>query len=318
MSLTLRTAPDRDDAATGAAASRPARERGGNASLRLMARIARLGGPRLCNLLLPPVALYFLLTSPTQRRHARDFQRRALGREPRFRDVWRQFHAFSAVLVDRLHFLTGRTDGFRFTVHGLDLLDARIAAGKGCVLLGAHLGSFEAMRALGASGCPVEVTALMYEGAATTANAFFAGLSEDRAASVIPLGQPDAMLRAKESLDRGGLVGLLADRMPPLSSGTACRTVTADFLGAPAAFPAGPHILAGVLGAPVLLAFALRTAPRTYEIRFEPFADRIALDRTNRAAALQTSVTRYADRLASLARAHPENWFNFHGFWDAA
>ena len=295
----------------------PARERGGDASLRLMATLARLGGPRLCALLLPPVALYFLLTSPTQRRHARDFQRRALGREPRFRDVWRQFHAFSAVLVDRLHFLTGRTEGFRITIHGLDHLDARIAEGKGCVLLGAHLGSFEALRALG-TRCPVEVTALMYEGAATTANAFFAGIAPDHAAHVIPLGQPDAMLRAKEALDRGALVGLLADRTPPVPSHhPAARTIAVDFLGAPAPFPTGPHLLAAVLGAPVLLAFALRTAPRTYAIHFEPFADRIPLDRRDRAATLTPSVTRYAARLATLARAHPDNWFNFHGFWDA-
>lgn len=293
------------------------RERGGFA-LRLMGWIARHMGWHFSYALLFPVTAYFLLSAPARQKEAvRRFQRRALGREPGWRDLWRPYFAFAATMLDRVYLLQGKTRGFRITVSGLEALDARIAAGRGCVLLGAHLGSFTAMRALadGCAGrsCPVEVMAFMYEANARLANQVFSALSREKAEMVVPLGQPDSMLRAKECLERGGLVGILADRRPAVGED---RVVPLPFLGAEAPFPAGPHILAAVLGAPVMLAFGIWKGPRRYEIRFEDFAGRVVLNRARREADLRAVAARYAARLEEMARVHPENWFNFYDFWE--
>ncbi|WP_052401935.1 LolA-related protein [Muricoccus aerilatus] len=289
------------------------RERGG-AALRLMAWIARRMGWRFSYALLLPVTAWFMLSAPAHQREAvRRFQRRALGREPGWPDLWRPYFAFAATMLDRVYLLQGRTAGFRITVTGLEALDAHIAAGRGCVLLGAHLGSFEAMRALADRGCPVEVMAFMYEANARLANAVFSALSPEKAERVVALGRPDSMLRAKECLDRGGLVGILADRRPAVGED---RVVPVPFLGATAPLPAGPHILAAVLGAPVMLAFGIWRGPRRYEIRFEEFAERVVLRRSAREADLRDSVLRYAARLEEVAREHPANWFNFYDFWE--
>jgi predicted LPLAT superfamily acyltransferase len=289
------------------------RERGG-AALRLMAWIARVAGWRFSYALLFPVTGYFMLSAPARQREAmRRFQRRALGREPGWRDLWRPYFAFAATMLDRVYLLQGRTRGFEITVSGIEALDARIAEGRGCVLLGAHLGSFTAMRALADRGCPVEVMAFMYEGNAAQANAIFSALSREKAELVVPLGRPDSMLRAKECLERGGLVGILADRRPAVGED---RVVPVPFLGAAAPFPAGPHILAAVLRAPVMLAFGIWKGPRRYEIRFEEFAERVVLNRASREADLRASAARYAVRLEEVARAYPGNWFNFYDFWE--
>ncbi|WP_424136194.1 LolA-related protein [Roseomonas chloroacetimidivorans] len=289
------------------------RERGG-AALRLMAWIARHAGWHFSYALLYPVTAYFLVTAPARQKEAvRRFLRRALGRAPGPRNFWQTYFTFAATMLDRVYLLQGRTKGFEITVSGLDELDQHIAAGRGCVLLGAHLGSFTAMRALADRGCPVEVMAFMYEANATLANAIFSALSQQKADLVVPLGRADSMLRAKECLDRGGLVGILADRRPALGED---RVVPVSFLGTPAPFPAGPHILAAVLGAPVMLAFGIWKGPRRYEIRFEPFAERVVLNRASREADLRASVARYAARLEEVARAYPGNWFNFYDFWE--
>ncbi|WP_458094980.1 LpxL/LpxP family acyltransferase [Roseomonas sp. WA12] len=289
------------------------RERGG-AALRLMAWIARRAGWGFSYALLYPVTAYFMLSAPARQREAvRRFQARALGRAPGWRDEWRQYFAFAATMLDRVYLLRGDTARFEITVSGLEALDARIAEGRGCVLLGAHLGSFTAMRALADGGCPVEVMAFMYEANAKLANAVFAALSPEKAEMVVPLGQPDSMLRAKECLERGGLVGILADRRPAVGED---RVVPVSFLGATAPFPAGPHILAAVLRAPVMLAFGVWRGPRRYEIIFEPFADRVVLGRGSREEDLRASAQAYAARLEEVARAHPENWFNFYDFWE--
>jgi predicted LPLAT superfamily acyltransferase len=293
------------------------RERGG-AALRLMGWIARRMGWHVSYALLFPVTAYFLLTAPARQKEAvRRFQRRVLGREPGWRDLWRPYFAFAATMLDRVYLLRGETKGFRISVSGLEALDAKIAEGQGCVLLGAHLGSFTAMRALadGCAGrsCPVEVMAFMYEANAQLANKVFSALSQEKAQLVVPLGRPDSMLRAKECLERGGLVGILADRRPAVGEE---RVVPLPFLGASAPFPAGPHILAAVLKAPVMLAFGIWKGPRRYEILFEPFADRVVLNRASRERDLRAVAARYAARLEAVARAHPENWFNFYDFWE--
>ena len=289
------------------------RERGG-AALRLMAWIARRMGWRVSHALLYPVTAWFMLSAPARQREAmRRFQRRALGREPGWPDLWRPYFAFAATMLDRVYLLQGRTEGFEIAVSGLEALDAHIAKGAGCVLLGAHLGSFESMRTLADRGCPVEVMAFMYEANARLANAVFSALSPEKAERVVALGRADSMLRAKECLERGGLVGILADRRPAVGED---RVVPVPFLGRPAPLPAGPHILAAVLGAPVMLAFGLWKGPRRYEIRFEEFADRIVLRRGAREADLRASVLRYAARLEAVACEHPANWFNFYDFWE--
>ena len=290
-------------------------ERGGAAALRLMLWIVRRLGFRVAHGLLWPVTLYFLLSAPAAQREAsRRFLARALGRAPRFRDQYRQYLTFAATVLDRVLLLGGGAAGYRLDLTGVEALEARIRRGEGCILFGAHLGSFEALRAVGERGCPVEVVALMHQDNAAVASTFLDALGPRQAASVVPLGRPDAMLRAKECLERGGLVTVLADRAPPGTA--AARLARVPFLGAPAAFPLGPHVLAAVLGAPVFLAFGIWRGPRRYEARFEPFADRIVLNRATRQADLVASVARYAARVEAVARENPENWFNFFDFWE--
>jgi predicted LPLAT superfamily acyltransferase len=312
--------PQRAGAGAGTARPAPewtrAQERGSLALARFMVWLVRRIGWWPGHALLHPIALYFLLASPRPRAAARAYLARALGRAPRFGDLFRLYFAFASTILDRAFLVTGEARGYRVELHGLEALQARIAAGEGCLILGAHLGSFEALRLVADRGCPVDVAVMMHEANAARLKAVFDRLGgAARAASVIPLGTTAAMLRAKECLERGGLVGLLADRAP-----RAERVLEVPFLGAPAPLPTGPHVLAAVLDAPVMLAFGLWRGPRHYEVRFEPFAERLPPGRAGREAAIAERVRRYAARLESLCREHPYNWFNFYDFWhrDAA
>jgi hypothetical protein len=287
-------------------------ERGSTTMLRVMLWITRALGWRAGHLLLYPITAYFLAFSPRQRAASRVYLARALGRKAGLRDIFRLYFAFASTILDRVWLVTGRTKGYRIEVHGLDALRARIAEGRGCLLFGAHLGSFEALRAVADAGCPVELSVMMHEQNAAKVKAFFDALGgQERAAAVIPLGHADSMLRVQEALGRGGLVGLLADRAPRRE-----RLVRVPFLGEVAPMPAGPHMLAAVLGAPVMLAFGVWRGPRHYEVHFEPFTDGNApIGRHGREAAIAASVHRYAERVEAMCRAHPYNWFNFFDFW---
>ena len=161
-----------------------------------------------------------------------------------------------------------------------------------------------------AADAPVPVWALMYRrnGGALTAllDQAAPGLRE----RIIEIGDTASMLRARECLDRGEMVGILADRGP-----SGHRTIPIPFLGSPAPFPTGPILVAATLGAPVFLCYAIRVAPRRYRIGIEPFADRVILRRERRAADLAEHIACYAAALERLCRAHPYQWFNFFPFW---
>jgi predicted LPLAT superfamily acyltransferase len=120
------------------------------------------------------------------------------------------------------------------------------------------------------------------------------------------------MLRVKERLEDGTIVGMLADRS---LGGDA--TLPVDFMGAPAAFPTGPWRTAAMLRRPVLLMIGLYRGGNRYDIHFETVADFSGVERGARDAALREAVARYAARLEHYAREAPYNWFNFFDFWRA-
>ena len=122
-----------------------------------------------------------------------------------------------------------------------------------------------------------------------------------------------AILEVKEWLAQGGIVGILADR---ITQGD--KVATVDFLEAPAAFPLGPWLLAGMLEAPVMICFAVYRRGGHYDIYFETLADGAAIPREDRQRFAETLAARYADRLAYYCRMAPYNWFNFFEFWGNA
>jgi predicted LPLAT superfamily acyltransferase len=121
------------------------------------------------------------------------------------------------------------------------------------------------------------------------------------------------MLQARDRLDAGHLVGLLADRG---LGGDPMRDC--DFLGAPAPFPTGPFRMAAMLRRPVLLMAGLYLGGNRYRIHFEPLADFSQTARDERDAAIADAQRHYAAGLERLCRTAPYNWFNFFDFWRGA
>jgi predicted LPLAT superfamily acyltransferase len=287
------------------------RERGSKNMLRVALWIVLHMGRRAGRMLLYPTALYFVATTPMARRASREFLARATGRRAGFLDVLRHVHTFAAVILERVFLLANRLRSFDIDMRGLDLLKSTLAQGRGCVLLGAHFGSFEVLRIIGRHS-PVRVRPLMYRRNAGAVTQLLEELDPVMRDAIIEIGQPDSMLAVRDALAAGEIVGMLADR-----AAGGGRLIDVEFLGKTAGFPTGPFIAIGHLEVPVLLFYGIRTGPGRYEVRFEPFADRIILPRANRAQALRDYVERFAASLAVECRRNPYNWFNFFPFWES-
>ena len=268
--------------------------------LRVMTWISLRLGRRAGRVVLHPIAAYFLLFAPAGRRASRNYLRRALGRAPRWRDLYRHFFAFAATIHDRVYLVNRRFELFDFEVHGEDMLRRLLAGGKGLFLMGAHLGSFEVIRALGRKDTDIRVAMAMHRDNAQKINAMLSAINPEAVQDIIGLGQIDSMLKLRQRLDEGGAVGMLADRT--LSNDT---LYPVQILGANANLPSGPLRIAALLRRPVVFMTGLYLGGNRYAIHFDPLADFSAVARGGRDAAVATAITRYAALLDHYCRKAP-------------
>ncbi len=281
--------------------------------LRVMTWISLRLGRRAGRVVLHLIASYFLLFAPASRRASRNYLRRALGRPPRWRDLYQHFFTFAATIHDRVYLVNHRFELFDFEVHGEDTLRRLLAGGKGLFLMGAHLGSFEVIRALGRRDTDLRVAMVMHQDNAQKINAMLAAINPEAVQDIIGLGHIDSMLKLRERLDEGGVVGMLADRTPGNDI-----LYPVPILGTNANLPSGPFRTAALLRRPVVFMTGLYLGGNRYAIHFDPLADFSTVARGQRDAAVEAAIARYAALLDHYCRTAPYNWFNFFDFWQPA
>lgn len=298
-------------------------ERGSLLGMRLTIWVDRTFGPRVSAWLVLPVVAYFFVTDRRGRRASRRYLDRvyaapggaaALGRRPGVLDRFRHYRAFALSTLDRLAFSLGRADGYQVVLHGAEHLDRVIGTGQGAVLVGAHLGNFDVLRAV-ARRNGVVVNVAMFTRHAGRITTLLRELDPELDAHVVQLDPsvPDTALKLRACIARGEFVAILGDRVGP---GRRARVVRVPFLGADAAFPQGAFLLASALGCPVLLIVGLRRAAGAYEVFIEPLVDRVPSTPRQRGERLPAIVAGYARRLEAFCLRAPYQWFNFYDFWD--
>lgn len=283
-------------------------ERGSLPLIRFMVWLSLTLGRPFTRMLLRLVAAYFLAFGGASRRAIAAYLRRCLAREPTLAEQYGVYLAFASTLHDRVYFLKGRFDLFDIERSGTGLVDA-----GGMLLMGAHFGSFEAMRACGRALGGRRVVMAMYEDNARRINGVLAAVDPGAMRDVVALGRVESMLELRDRLDEGALVGVLADRTLGEEP-----TLAVTFLGEEARFPTGPMRMAAALRQRVLFMAGIYRGGNRYEVRLEELADFSALEgltRAERDARVRAAVERYAARLEHYCREAPDNWFNFHDFW---
>ena len=280
------------------------------AILKLMVWISLTFGRRVGRVVLYGIAAYYVLFAAAARRASRTYLGRALGRWAEWPDGFRHVLSFASTIHDRIYLLNDRFDLFDIEVVGAEALLASLQKQPGALLIGAHLGSFEVLRAVGRGRAGLKVAMLMYAENARKINATLAAINPAATDDIIELGRMDSMLLARDRLDQGYVVGMLADR--GLGDDA---TVDCEFLGEMAPFPVGPWRMAAMLRRPVFFMAGLYLGGNRYRIHFEPLADFSATPRGEAAAATDAAQRHYAARLAHYCRLAPYNWFNFFDFW---
>ena len=287
------------------------KERGSPFLIKLIGWLSLHFGRPVGRIILYPITLYFLLFHPKACRASRNFLGRVLDRKPDARDTFRHIHTFASTILDRVFFLTKGLEDFDVILHGETALFEQYHRGKGVMMLGSHLGSFEILRCLATMEDGVTFKALMYQQNSEKISKVLEAINPEISKTIIPVGTSDSMLQIQESFERGEVIGVLGDRVTKEDK----RIVQCQFFDQEFDFPAGPVLLAGLLNVPVVMFFGVYLGGKRYAIHFEVLSEGFRFERGRREEQIQQLTQHYASRLEHYSRKYPYNWFNFFDFF---
>ena len=251
------------------------------------------------------VPFYFLFSKGYKPMY--HFFRNRLGYSPIKSFVWvyRNFCRFSQVILDRFYMYAGGK--FDFEIENYHLYKDCAAAEPGFLILSAHVGSYEA------AGYTLVATekrynALVFSGEAESVMRNREKMFEETNIRMIPVKEDMSHIFVMNSaLADGESVSIPADRVVGEQ-----KTVTCDFLGAPAKFPLGPFVLAAQREIVALSIHVMKETAKRYHIFIEQLSNQGNTIREKAANLAQ----QYASNIESVLRKYPEQWFNYYEFWD--
>jgi len=184
------------------------------------------------------------------------------------------------------------------------LVERARAAGRGLILVGGHLGNWEAAGAyIAARGVPFEAIARRM------GNPLFddyVGATRERAGMRI-IHDADAVRRTPRALKEGHAVGFLFDQ-----GVLGLASTFVPFFGRPAKTPRGPAVFALRLRVPVVFAVALRERDGRFRLHLEEVSVEETGDRERDTDAI---VAEYSRILEQYVRRVPEQYFWHHRRW---
>ena len=285
-------------------------ERGSAFMMRLIRWIALYLHRQVARVILFPICIYYYFFTPSTRPILKLYWSRILTRKVTSYDFLKHYFYFASTILDRLFFISKQYQQFDLNITGHQSIQQCIEANTGCIMLGSHLGSFESIRCLARDNINVPIRIVMDNRISETMSRLIMELDPELKEAIIDATDPTSIFLLHETLQQGGFVGMLGDRVIDTKN-----TVSCNFLGKTTQFPTGPLLLASITQVPVNLFFGIYCGGNRYTIIFERFADKIELQRDTRQEDLLAWVEKYVARLEYYVKKYPYNWFNFYDFW---
>jgi len=225
--------------------------------------------------------------------------------------VWRQFHHFSTVFVDRVR-LERKADIVYETI-GLEAFEAHRNREGGGIFLMSHFGNWE----IAARLFHRQDLSLMLHLGQREKEQIEKRQKKDLAQEgirIVAASEEDAspfdLIESVRLLRQGGYVSIAGDRVQNEKQ----RKIEAPFLGHSVHIPAAPHLLAMLSGAPIFMLFTIRLKAGHYKVIVSrPYYVKKGRHR-NRDDRLKESISTYLYELQQMITAHPDHWYHFEPF----
>jgi predicted LPLAT superfamily acyltransferase len=279
------------------------KSRGGGFGYRFFIFLIRRVGVGFAYGFLALVVVYFIPFAPKATSASWFYNRRILGyrRAKALKALFIHYYRFGQTIIDKMAIAAGMGNKYRFEFDNYPEFLNILNSGSGVVMIGAHIGSWEA----GASffgDYAKKMNIVLYDGESAQIKKALENNSAGKGYKVITVGNDslDSILQIKNALDGGEYVCFQGDRY--IGSDNA---VEADFMGHKARFPRGPFLIASRMKMPAVFYYAMREKGRRYRFHFVEAtgcSEKMLFDK-------------YLKSTERIVRSYPEQWFNFYKFW---
>ena len=181
-----------------------------------------------------------------------------------------------------------------------------LKAGKGCIIMSAHVSNWELGAAYLAVRMGLNVSVVAARHVSERINRLF--IDQRRAMGINVIYTEEAGVKVLRALKNNGVICILSDRDVGGSG------VEAEFFGRVCKFPQGPLRFAIKSGAVCLPGFVTRRTNDSFVVDFkEPI---VFPEDMSKSEKVQYGLKEYIKYLEGFIRLHPEEWPVFYDVWD--
>jgi predicted LPLAT superfamily acyltransferase len=284
------------------------KSRGNKLGYSIFIGILRYGGVMPAYVLLRFVAGYYFLFSYSSSRPIFQYFHTKVGYGwwKSLYNVYRNYYVFGQVLIDKVVVMSGLSNKFTFEFEGEAYLREITAAGKGGIMLSAHVGNWEVAGHL-FQRLETRINIVMFDGEHERIKKYLSSVTGERNVNIIVIKDDLSHIYAiNDALSKQELVCMHADRFLKGN-----KTVTVPFMGQDAEFPAGPFLLAATFRVPVSLVFACKESNTHYHLYATPPREYNG----RRRQGVELAAQDFVREMETIVKKHPEQWFNYYDFW---
>jgi predicted LPLAT superfamily acyltransferase len=219
--------------------------------------------------------------------------------------LYENFNFLGRSIIDKIVMMSPMPNPFTINHDGVHHLEDMVKAGKGGLLMSAHVGNWEGAGHL-LKRLKTKVNIVMYDGEAEKIKEYLEGVRERSFNVIVIKDDISHIYQIKEAVARNEFVCIHADRFVEGN-----RTITGKLLGADAKFPIGPFVLATTFEIPVSFVFAMKEGPK----HFHFFASAGKTYPKGRAG-IPNILEDYLRKTETMIKAYPLQWHNYFPFWD--
>lgn len=255
---------------------------------------------------------YFLFSKPNK--YIRDYFKEVHGysKFKAWLAVYKNNFLLGQTIIDKVAIMAGAKKAFTTASTNGHYLDELAAIGKGGILVSAHIGNWE-VAGQGLNRLKTGFNILMYSNEKENIKEYMDGVMTKKKINIIAINEETKshIIELHKAFSNNELVVMHGDRYRE-----GAKTLTANFFGRPAKFPAGPFVMAAKFGVPLCIVFAVKTSKHHYQfstekcIQVQRIRDEKQLEKV-----CQDLLEQYVVEVEKKVKAYPHQWFNYYDFW---
>ncbi|MFC3198951.1 hypothetical protein ACFOET_15110 [Parapedobacter deserti] len=263
-------------------------------------------GINVAYLLLAFVAAYYFFCSPRQTkaiyRYFHDHRKNSVFRS--LINTYRNYFVFGQTIIDKVAITAGLADKYTYEFDGIEHIRQLAKDNSAGVLISAHVGNFEVSQYfMGEFDKQIHLVTTDEEQRAI--KSYLANImAKPKTGFIVVKNDLSHIFEINQVIDKKGIICFTGDRFVDGS-----KTLTADFFGQPARFPAGPFLISSRLNTPVIFVYVMRERNKHYHLyaRTATFNKRDA----------QSLLHAFTQSIEQILVKYPLQWFNYYDFWKA-